>query len=155
MSVEDLYALHNTLVAKELEILDEYTPRTALYAERTVAEFSPIYHAALAGEKLNADDNGAAYGCFLNAVLCNPQTADYYAAAILLGLQTEQSDTAMALLNEGLYAFPKNGEINYAAATSGDNEGAKAYLQTAKADTALSAEFAAKCDALLAQIGGA
>ena len=158
MSVEDLYALHNSLVSKELEILDEYTPRAALYAERTGAEFAPVYHAALAGEKLNAGDNAAAYGCFLNAVLCNPQAADYYAAAILLGLQNGQSDTAMALLNEGLYAFPKNGEINYAAATvaaaSGDNATAKAYLQTAKADAALSAEFAAKCDALLAQIGG-
>jgi hypothetical protein len=158
MSVEELYALHNTLVEKELEILDEYTPRAALYAERTGAEFAPVYHAALAGEKLTAGDNTAAYGCFLSAVLCNPQSPDYYAAAVLLGLQTGQSSTAMALLNEGLYAFPQHGEINYAAATvaaaKGDNAGAKAFLQTAKADTALSAEFAAKCDALLAQIGG-
>jgi hypothetical protein len=158
MSVEDLYALHNTLVEKELKILDEYTPRAALYIERTGAEFAPVYHAALAGEKLEAGDNVVAYGCFLNAVLCNPQAADYYVAAILLGLQNGQNGTAMALLNEGLYAFPKNGEINYAAATvaaaKGDNEGAKAFLQTAKADMELPAEFAAQCDALLAQIGG-
>jgi hypothetical protein len=64
----------------------------------------------------------------------------------------------MLLLGEGLYAFPKDGELNYAAAAvsfaAGDTESATAYLQTAKVDAALSAEYAAKCDELLAQIGG-
>ncbi len=158
MSVEDLYALRNAAVEKELAILDEYTPRPGLYSERTGAEFSPAYHAALAGEKMQQDDSAAAYGCFLNAVLCYPQLPDYYAATILLGLQIGQTETALNLLNEGLWAHPANGEINYAAATmayaNGDMDGARAYLQAAKADTELSAEFAAECDRLLAQMGG-
>ncbi len=158
MGVEDLYALHNLLVERELEILDEYAPRAVLYAERTGAEFSPAYHAALAAENMQEDDNAAAYGCFLNAVMCCPQIPDYYATTILLGMQTGQTDMALYLLNEGLWAFPQNGEINYAAAlvayTNGDMDGARAYLNTAEADTELSAEFAAGCEQLSAQIGG-
>ena len=158
MSVEELYALRDACVEKELAILNEYTPRTVLYAPRTGAEFSPVYHGALANEMLTAGDGFAAHGCLLNAVLANPQIPDYYAPAILMGLEIGNADTAALLANEGLWAFPENGEINYAAATlamaSGDTAGAKAYLQTAKADAELSAAFSEQCDQLLSQIGG-
>ncbi len=158
MSVEELYALRDRAVEKELAILDEYTPRATLYAGRTGAEFAPVYHAALAGEKLNEGDTAAAFGCWLNAVLAGPHIPDYYAAAVLSGVQAGQSDTALAVLNEGLWAFPNSGEINYAAATvevaAGNMDSARAYLQTAQADAELSPEFAAECDRLLAQMGG-
>jgi hypothetical protein len=158
MSVEDLYKIRNTAVEKELAILDEYTPRTTLYAARTGAEFSPVYHMALCSEKLQTDDTVSAYGCALNAVLSNPQIPDYYGSAVLLGLQTEQSDTAAVILNEGLWAFPQNGELNYIAATlkaaEGDNESAKVFLRTALADTEMSGTYKQKCQELQAQIGG-
>jgi hypothetical protein len=158
MSVDELYKIRNTAVEKELAILDEYTPRVALYAARTGAEFAPVYHMALCSEKLDMNDTATAYGCALNAVMSNPQIPDYYGSVVLLGLQAEQGDTAAAILNEGLFAFPKNGELNYIAATlkaaEGDNESAKAFLQTAMADTELSEAYKQKCQALQAQIGG-
>jgi Tfp pilus assembly protein PilF len=113
---------------------------------------------ALCSEKLEANDMTAAYSCALNAVLCNPQIPDYYGSAVLLGLQTGQNDTATTILNEGLWAFPQSGELNYIAATlkaaEGDNESAKAFLQTAMADTEMSAAYKQKCQALQAEIGG-
>ena len=158
MSVEDLYKIRNAALEKELAILDEYMPRTALYATRTGAEFTPVYHMALMSEKLETNDMASAYGCALNAVMSNPQIPDCYASAILLGLQTNQGDAAIDILNEGLWAFPQNGELNYVAATlkaaKGDSEGAKAFLQIAMADTALTEAYRQKCQALNAQIGG-
>ena len=46
MSIDDLYSLRNDCVKKEMAILNEYTPKSTMLAERTGAEFSPIYHAA-------------------------------------------------------------------------------------------------------------
>lgn len=158
MSIAELYALREAAIEKELAILDEYVPRTTLYAPRTGAEFAPIYHIALMSERLEAYDAISAYDCALNAVMSNPQIPNYYASVVLLGLQTNQADAATEILNEGLWAFPQNGELNYIAATlkaaEGDNESAAAFLQTALADTALSETYAEQCLALQAQIGG-
>ncbi len=158
MSVDDLYELRSLVVEKELAILDEYTPRAHLYAERTGAEFAPEYHMALAGDKLKEGNSIAAAGSCLNAVIANPHIPDCYATAILLGSQTDDPEAALFILNEGLWAFPSNGEINYAAAmveySAGNTEGARAYLQTAQADAELSSEFSALCEQLLGQIGG-
>ncbi len=158
MSIDELYALRSLAVEKELTILNEYTPRAHLYAERTGAEFAPEYHMALAGDKLKEGNSLAAFGSCLNAVIVNPHIPDYYATAILLGSQTSDHEMTLFILNEGLWAFPNNGEINYAAAmveyAAGNVEGARAYLQTAQADMELSSEFSALCEQLLQQIGG-
>lgn len=158
MSIDDLYALRNECVKKEMVILDEYTPKSTMLAKRTGAEFSPIYHAALAGEIQQSGDNYSMYRCFLNAVLCNPQIPDYYSSAALTAMQIGDVETADLIINDGLWAFPQNGEINYVAATmafaSGDTNAAREYLQTAKSDEELPAAFSEQCDLLLSQIGG-
>ena len=158
MSIEDLYALKKECGEKESKILNEYSPKTMMYAERTGAEFSPIYHAALAADMLEAEDNYAVMCCFLNAVISNPQIPDYYASAALMAMQNNKTNMATTIVNDGLIAFPKNGEINYVAATialaDGDTVSAKSYLETAKKDSDLSDAYVAQCDLLLGQIGG-
>lgn len=158
MSIDDLYALRNECIKKEMAILNEYTPKAAMLAKRTGAEFSPIYHAALAGEMQQSGDSYSMYRCFFNAVLCNPQIPDYYSSAALTAMQVGEVETAELIINDGLWAFPQNGEINYVAATmtfaNGDIDTAKEYLQTAKADAELPAAFSEQCDLLLSQIGG-
>lgn len=158
MSIEDLYSLRKECVEKENKILNEYSPKTMMYAERTGAEFSPVYHAALAADMLKAEDNYAVMCCFLNAVISNPQIPDYYASAALMAMQNDKVNLATTIVNDGLIAFPKNGEINYVAATiafaDGDTASAKSYLETAKKDSDLSDAYVAQCDLLLGQIGG-
>lgn len=158
MSIDDLYSLRDECVKKEMAILNEYTPKSTMLAKRTGAEFSPIYHAALAGEMQQSGDSYSMYRCFFNAVLCNPQIPDYYSAAALAAMQVGEVETAELIINDGLWAFPQNGEINYVAATmafaNGDTDGAKEYLQAAKADAELPAVFSEQCDLLLSQIGG-
>jgi len=158
MSIDDLYSLRNDCVKKEMAILNEYTPKSTMLAERTGAEFSPIYHAALAGEMQQSNDSYSVYRCFFNAVLCNPQIPDYYSSAALTAMQVGEVEIAELIINDGLWAFPKNGEINYVAATmayaNGDTDAAREYLQAAKADAELPAAFSEQCDLLLSQIGG-
>ena len=158
MSIDDLYSLRNDCVKKEMAILNEYTPKSTMLAERTGAEFSPIYHAALADEMQQSNDSYSVYRCFFNAVLCNPQIPDYYSSAALTAMQVGEVEIAELIINDGLWAFPKNGEINYVAATmalaNGDKDTAREYLQTAKADAELTAAFSEQCDLLLSQIGG-
>jgi hypothetical protein len=172
LSVEQLYALRAQLVEKEFAMLEEYTPDTRLYAERTGAEFSAHYHAVLARDKMKAGDNNSAYGSLVNAVLVSPSVPDYYYPAIAMALETENNDMALLMFREGLWAFPNNAELNYIAATmelanrdvalaDGDPaaaqtyiDNAKALLTTAKADPELTPEFSAIIDALVAEIEG-
>ncbi len=153
MTVDELYTLRKTVLALEIEIYEEYTPRTELCsAERTGAEFSPTYHLTLAAKAAEAGENQLAYQCALNALLTNPTQAELYSAAISYGLKAGVSD-AVSVLNEGLLVFPNDGRLNYLAGavalSAGDKATAREYLT--KAQAAGDENLTAMCRALLAQ----
>ncbi|MCC8026672.1 MAG: hypothetical protein LIP16_15400 [Clostridium sp.] len=154
MSVDELYGLKETVAALELEVYEEYTPRTALLAERTGAEFAPVYHLAMAAERTDRPEQ--ALQCAVNALLANPAEAALYGAAAGYAIDAGESAQAQDYLNEGLWAFPQDGTLNYLAAAfsmaAGDTDAAKAFLQTARANA--DGPLLEKINALDGQMGG-
>lgn len=154
MGVEELYRLKERVTALELEIYEEYTPRTALLTGRTGAEFAPAYHLALARERAGQPEQ--ALQCAVNALLSNPVQAELYSAAAAYAMDAGESAQAQGYLNEGLWAYPEDGTLNYLAAmfsfAAGDTETAKAFLQTARANAA--GALLEKINALDGQMGG-
>ncbi len=133
MSTDELYTLRDELRALEDRIASEYTPRTVLCAARTGAEFSPEYHLALAQL---AEDPANAAQCALNALFTSPYEAALYSAAAAYALDASDAGLGTGLINEGLFLYPEDAELNYLAAlvslSSGDADGASAYLDTAE-----------------------
>ncbi len=154
MSVDELYELEEKVAKLEDAVYVLYTPRTRLLAERTGAEFSPYYHLAMAAER--ADRPGDALQCAVNALLANPLEPTLFSAAAAYAMDAGEVETAAQYLNEGLYIFPEDGSLNYLAAlysaASGDNDAAKGYLNTARANA--EGDLLAQINALAAQIGG-
>ncbi len=117
MSVDELYALRETVLTMELSICESYTPRTSLCSkERTGAEFSPVYHLTLAKQASSDGYDQLAWECALNALLTNPTEASLYIAAAGYGL-TAEVEEVIDIVNEGLYVFPENDALNYLAMT--------------------------------------
>ncbi len=156
MTVEELYALREEVLAVEVAIYEEYTPRTALCSvERTGAEYSPTYHLTLAAQAAADGHDQLAWECALNALLTNPTQPELYAAAVSYGLNAGSED-AVSILNEGLFVFPEDGKLNYlagaAAISAGDKTAAQEFL--AKAASSGDGELAAMSQELLAQAAG-
>ena len=154
LSVEELYTIRERAASLEKEIYAEYTPRTALVEERTGEEYSPDYHLALA-QKLAKEQPDAAYQCAVNALCVCPIAPVLYSTAAIYAMDAGKPDEAFEFVNEGLYLYPEDGELNYTAAllcfVDDDKTTAKSFLETAKsgADEALSARI----NALSAQMG--
>ncbi|MBO4326763.1 MAG: hypothetical protein J5950_05795 [Clostridia bacterium] len=154
LSIEKLYSIKAEAAELESKIYRQYTPRTALLAEPTGAEFLSAYHLAMANER---EANAAeAAQCMLNALLTDPMTPSLYGNAAAYELSAGNVGLAVEILNEGLFLAPEDASINYIAAmfaySSGDNVAAKTYLDTAKAGA--DGELLNSINALYAQIGG-
>ncbi len=154
MDTKELYELKAAASGLETRIYEQYTPRTALMAARTGAEFSPAYHLAMASE--NAGNPEAAAQCALNALLSSPMTPSLYATAAAYELKAGNAELALEIVNEGLFLAPEDASVNYIAASlsysAGDAASAKAYLETAKKTA--SGSLLDEVNALYAQIGG-
>ncbi|MCR5693408.1 MAG: hypothetical protein K6G89_00340 [Clostridia bacterium] len=154
MSVDKLYSIRNDAAVLEAKICKLYTPRTYLLAERTGAEFSPAYHLAMAGESGRTPAEAAQ--CALNALLSSPLTPYLYGYAASFELNAGKAELASEILNEGLFLAPEDATVNYVSAlfshASGDDNAAKAFLDTAKAGA--EGDLLAKINDLYGQIGG-
>ncbi len=154
MTVAELYKLKEDVSALENTVYQAYTPRTKLLAERTGAEFSPYYHLAMAKER--SDRPTEALQCALNALIANPLEPTLYSSAAAYAIDAGDSGSALEFLNQGLYVFPSDGSINYMAAlfsaANGDNESAKTYIATAKANA--EGDLLTQINALADKIGG-
>ena len=130
LSVDELYSLKKDVAAQEDRVYRLYTPRTALLAERTGAEFLPAYHLAMANER--ASDTDAAAQCALNALLTDPLTPSLYANAAAYELSAGNVDLAIEILNEGLFLAPEDESVNDVAKlftdAAGDNAPAASLL---------------------------
>lgn len=156
MSIDELYALRETILTAEIAIYEEYTPRTVLCStQRTGAEYSPTYHLALATKAAENDNAHLAWSCALNALLTNPTQAELYGAAVSYGLEVSDEE-AVEILNEGLFVFPDDPSLNYFAGalalSAGDTAAAKDFLTIA--ETGSEGDLKAMCQDLLAQAGG-
>lgn len=154
MSVDELYRIKEKAAELEKKIAAAYTPRTALVAERTGAEFSAAYHLAMAQE--NEENAGLAAQCALNALLVNPLSPSLYSGAALYAMKAGLTDLAAEIINDGLFLAPEDASVNYVAAlmffAAGDNAKAKTFTDTAKATA--TGDLLARINALSAQIGG-
>lgn len=155
MTTEQLYTLRKAVLEKEIEIFEEYTPRTVLRStERTGAEFSPTYHLTLAAQAAADGEAILAWECARNALLVNPTLPELYATAAAYGI-TAKAAEAFDIINEGLLVFPKDGRLNYLAGavalSAGENAAAQDFLT--KAQTYGDADIAAMSQELLAHSG--
>ena len=152
LTVEELYAIKEKAAELENRIYKEYTPRTALCAERTGAEFSAAYHLAMAQD--NEENAELAAQCALNALLVSPQSPSLYSGAALYAMKAGYAELAEEILNDGLFLSPEDASINYAAAllyaAAGDNATAKTFIETAKANAA--GDLLARVNALSKQL---
>lgn len=136
MTVEELYVLRETVLEKETEIYEEYTPRTVLRtAERIGAEFSPTYHLTLAAQAAADGEDRLAWECSRNALLTNPTQPELYVTAATYGIAA-RAEEAFDIINEGLFVFPEDGRLNYLAGlvalSAGENAAAKEFLTKAQ-----------------------
>ncbi len=155
MSVDELYQLKDVVLAKELEIFNEYTPRTNLCSTtKTGAEFSPTYHLTLAAQASADGKDQLAWECALNALLTNPTIPELYSAAASYGLVVKAEET-LDIVNEGLFAFPDDGALNYLAGAleiaAENKEAAKEFLL--KAQSCGQEDIVIKSKELMSQMG--
>lgn len=155
MSVSELYEIRKNILAKEIEIYEEYTPKTILCTTTRIgAEFSPTYHLILASQAATDGEVRLAWNCALNALLTNPTTPELYYTAASYGL-TAKDDMTFTIVNEGLVAFPEDGSLNFLAGAieiaAGKNEEATDFLR--KAQACEDKEIVSKSTELLTQMG--
>ncbi len=153
LAVKELYSLKEEATECEKHVCDRYTPRTALITAHTGAEFSPVYHLALASDETDA---GAALQCALNALLTGPTVPSLYGAAASYAMSAGKVTLAVEILNDGLFLAPEDASVNYVAAlyshAKGDDTAAKTYLDTAKKSA--DGDTLASINALYDVIGG-
>ena len=106
--------------------------------------------------KERSDRPTEALQCALNALVANPLEPTLYSSAAAYAIDAGDSESALEFLNQGLYVFPNDGSINYMAAlfsaANGDNESAKTYIATAKANA--EGDLLTQINALADKIGG-
>lgn len=155
MSVEELKRLREKVYQLECDISDQYTPRTELIRERTGAEFAPAFHLALMKE--NEDSPTKMFQCAVNALLTNPTDPSLYSVAVTAALNAGKAEEAYEYINDGLFLFRDDAELNYLAAlfaaSAEKKDEAKEFLTKAKADETADEELKAKIQALSEQIG--
>ncbi len=153
MSVEELYQLREKVLELEYDIMDQYTPRTALVRERTGAEFSPAYHMALMKEY--EDKPTELYQCAVNALLTNPEDPSLYYIAATAAINVNKLEDTYEFINDGLFLYKDDAELNYLAAvlsaSAEKKDEAKAFLEKAKVKA--DEELKAKIQALSEQLG--
>ena len=153
MSVEELYQLRELVLEMEYDISDQYTPRTALVKEPTGAEFAPAFHLALMKEY--EDSPTEMHQCAVNALLTNPTDPSLYSIAATTAINSNKLEEAYEYVNDGLFLFGDDAELNYMAAllaaSDDQKEEAKAFIARAK-DKA-DEELMVKIQALSEQIG--
>ncbi|MBR3538584.1 MAG: hypothetical protein IKN79_05870 [Eubacterium sp.] len=150
MSVEELHQLREKVLEMEYDIAEQYTPRTALLKEQTGAEFAPAFHLAMMKEYEESPTD--MYQCAVNALLTNPTDPSLYTIAATAAINVNKPEMACELINDGLFLFPDDAELNYyAALLSVSDDEAKAFLEKAKEKA--DEELKAKIQALSEQIG--
>ena len=153
MSVEELYQLREQVLEMEYDISDQYTPRTALVKEPTGAEFSPAFHLALMKEYENSPTE--MHQCAVNALLTNPTDPSLYSIAATTAINANKLEEAFEYVNDGLFLFKDDAELNYMAAllaaSDDQKDDAKAFIARAKEKA--DEELMAKIQALSEQIG--
>ena len=153
MSVEELYQLREQVLEMECGIADQYTPRTALVRERTGAEYAPAFHLALMKEYEESPTE--MHQCAVNALLTNPTDPSLYSIAATTAINVSKPEEAYEYVNDGLFLFKDDAELNYLAAllaaSDEKKDEAKAFL--AKAKEKADEELKTKIQALSEQIG--
>ena len=153
MSVEELYQLREKVLELEYDIVEQYTPRTALVKEPTGAEFAPAFHLAVMKEYEESPSD--IYQCAVNALLTNPTDPSLYSIAATAAINAEKLEEAYEFINDGLFLFSDDAELNYYAALLSASEEkkdqAKACLEKAKVKA--DEELKTKIQALSEQIG--
>lgn len=153
MSVEELYQLRDKVLEMEYDITERYTPRTALLKEQTGAEFAPAFHLAMMKEY--EESPAEMYQCAVNALLTNPTDPSLYSIAAAAAINAGRLEEAYEFINDGLFLFGDDAELNYYAALLSVSEDkkaeAKAFLEKAKVKA--DEELKTKIQALSEQIG--
>ena len=153
LSVGELYSMKEELRALEDRVVSEYTPGTVLCAARTGAEYAPQYHLALAQL---AEDPANAAQCALNALYTGPGEPGLYSAAAAYAIDASDAELGCGIVNEGLFLFPADPELNYLAAAlslaAGDSGAASSYLDSA--EKSAGEDLMSEISALRSKIGG-
>ena len=153
LSVEELYSMKEELRELEDRIFSEYAPETVLCAARTGAEYAPQYHLALAQL---AEDPAAAARCALNALYTGPGESALYSAAAAYAIDASDAELGCRIVNEGLFLFPADAELNWLAAAlslaAGDSGAASSYLDAA--EKTAGDDLMSEISAMRAKIGG-
>ncbi len=111
LSVEELYAVRDSLLEAEALLYHEFTPSLAPIPRDTL-NFSPEYLAARAQEELAAENAELAFAYAQTAVLADPFSGSPYALAAAVALALEDGESAAAYLNDGLLTDPAHEGLN-------------------------------------------